>query len=297
VLVAASFFLASPHSYNRMWCYRQALDSSEVDSERTTMFPSRVAMKYCLRAVVVLGALCRESEAAWTFIGPTPYLSKADSPFPVDGSNPNFYLEDFEDGLLNSPGLFQPLLPITHGTVSSPSEETDSVDLDDGAVDGLGRDGHSLRSNAYIVFPIDPPVSWSDARFGFDAPTLGFHPNAFGFVWTDGIAPSAVLVEVFDAQWNLLAYHEYAGLGDSLSSGQTDEDRLLGVVCDSPFAFVQITSKYAGPPGSFEIDHVQYGAIEVPEGSALVSALAGIVFFVFTVSFFMLRFRRVVAVH
>jgi hypothetical protein len=41
--------------------------------------------------------------ASAPLIGPTPYLSEADSPFFPFG--PNFFLEDFEDGSLNTPGV------------------------------------------------------------------------------------------------------------------------------------------------------------------------------------------------
>lgn len=44
------------------------------------------------------------ARAGFTFLGPTSYLSAADSPFPVDGSNPNFYLEDFEPDMPCVPG-------------------------------------------------------------------------------------------------------------------------------------------------------------------------------------------------
>jgi hypothetical protein len=81
----------------------------------------------------------------WTFIGPTPYRSTADSPFPIS-INPNFFVETFEDGLLNTRGIVQknPFpLPGTGGLafVRLPGQNTDSVDGDDGLVDGLGLGG------------------------------------------------------------------------------------------------------------------------------------------------------------
>ncbi len=46
--------------------------------------------------------------AGFTFLGPTPYLSAADSPFAEYLDGPDFYLEDFEDGELNTLGIFHP---------------------------------------------------------------------------------------------------------------------------------------------------------------------------------------------
>src|SRR5690242_6738717 len=40
-----------------------------------------------------------------TFLGPTPYLSRADSPFDLSGLGTTFFLEDFEDHALNTPGV------------------------------------------------------------------------------------------------------------------------------------------------------------------------------------------------
>jgi hypothetical protein len=215
--------------------------------------------------------------ARFSFLGPTPYFSAADSPFPVNGSSPDFYLEDFEDGELNTRGIFQPLLPITHASVIRPHELTDSVDSDDGILDGVGNGGHSLAANAFIVFPIDPPQSRSYIRFGFDRLSLGFYPNAFGFVWTDGISSNDILIELFDEQWQLLAENRFERLGDDLLTGQTAEDRFLGVVSTTYFAYVRITSMYAGSPYTFEIDHVQYGLVNVPEPVSILPILESVI--------------------
>jgi hypothetical protein len=247
-----------------------------TSSSGLAMFAKRILP--ATLTVTVLAALWPiKIHAAWVFLGPTPYLSRADSPFPVDGSNANFFLEDFEDGLLNTPGIFQPLLPITHASVLQPHQLTDSVDGDDGVVDGNGQGGHALAANAYMVFPTNPPFTWSTTRFGFDKGALGHFPNAFGFVWTDGVSPSTLLVEFFDQDWQFLAQRELGDLGDDRLTGETADDRFLGFVSDTPFAFVQITNKYPGPPYTFEIDHVQYGVI--PEPTGLILAVVGVLLF------------------
>ena len=53
------------------------------------------------------------TEAEVIVIGPRPYLSAADSPFDMSGLGTTFFLEDFEDGELNTLGIFQPGLPGT----------------------------------------------------------------------------------------------------------------------------------------------------------------------------------------
>ncbi len=71
--------------------------------------------------------------------GPTPYLQTSDSPWLSQIGSANFYLEDFEDGLLNTPGV-----SATGANVIGPGGLTDSVDGDDGNVDGSGSTGRSF---------------------------------------------------------------------------------------------------------------------------------------------------------
>jgi hypothetical protein len=90
-------------------------------------------------ALAVYGSASIEAHAR-TYLGPTPYLSAVDSPFigPFDW----FRLETFESGAFSQPGV-----TISSGAgVIGPGLLTDSVDSDDGAVDGSGRGGHSFYS-------------------------------------------------------------------------------------------------------------------------------------------------------
>lgn len=93
-----------------------------------------------LRVSVVIAAVMIASvapdEGALILFGPTPYLSAADSPFSL--SSPGLLLEDFEDGALDTPGVSS-----TNGAPRGPSGLTDSVDGDDGSIDGSGNGGHS----------------------------------------------------------------------------------------------------------------------------------------------------------
>lgn len=125
-----------------------------------------------------------------TVFGPTPYRSAAESPFAKYLAGSNFYLEDFEDGELNTPGISQlssvrPTQTPVFGTVETPGPLTDSVDGDDGLLDGSGVAGHSLRSHVVGTFLTNPVTVAMDLKFGFEEDELSRLPNAFGFVWTD----------------------------------------------------------------------------------------------------------------
>jgi hypothetical protein len=91
----------------------------------------------------LIGIQSRWAGAA-TFLGPTPYSSIADSPFPVDGSNANFFLEDFEPPPNLPPsdiisGEFNPRgAELLYGQVTAGL----SIGADD-HVDGSGRNGWS----------------------------------------------------------------------------------------------------------------------------------------------------------
>lgn len=216
-----------------------------------------------------------EAHAAVTFLGPSPYFSAADSPFPVDASNPSFFLEDFEDGELNTPGIFQPYPEIARGIVLTPSELTDSVDADDGFFDGLGRDGNSFAAGLTTVLFTDPRVRRRYFRLAF-LPTADIsYPNAFGFVWTDGAPNSFALLDVYGTDGTLLASNMYSGLGDMSHSGLTHEDRFLGVTTTGSIGQVEITSIFIGDDVTFELDHLQYGVL-VPEQNSLLLVIQAI---------------------
>jgi hypothetical protein len=95
-----------------------------------------------IAAVTLILTAADPAAAAPTLIGPTPYLSFSDSPF-KSVSFSQFYLEDFESGQFNSPWV----TAINNDPgqslgVLSPGGTTDSVDADDGVIDGVGRGGH-----------------------------------------------------------------------------------------------------------------------------------------------------------
>ncbi|MCB1282454.1 MAG: hypothetical protein KDB18_13110, partial [Salinibacterium sp.] len=94
-----------------------------------------------------------------TFLGPSPYLSLADSPWVgFDG----FAFEDFEDGLFNLPGA-----SASAGNPFAPGSSTDSVDGDDGSIDGSGTAGRSFFSGSGAA----------GITFTLDADDIGFVPT------------------------------------------------------------------------------------------------------------------------
>ncbi len=193
-----------------------------------------------------------------SLLGPTPYLQFADSPF-AGQSFSYFYLEDFEDSVLNTPGV------AASGHCISPTScfnvwLTDSVDADDGAIDGSGNRGHSFWANG-------------SASFTFDAAVLGGLPTHVGVVWTDGSAP--ITFKAFDAANNLLGTLVGTGFPDSNFGGGTAEDRFFGIADPNGIAKILISDI-----GGIELDHLQYGrlgSLQIPEPDSLVLFAAGLI--------------------
>ncbi|UCD74888.1 MAG: hypothetical protein JSV91_14010 [Phycisphaerales bacterium] len=208
-----------------------------------------------------LGGPALASSVTWYLPGDDAYLSQADSPIlGADANADNFWLEDFEDGLVNTLGLEA----LSDGTIREPGSSTDSVDGDDGSVDGWGTAGHSY-------FQYDPAAGPS-ITFAFDAEALGGLPTVAGLVWTDGNPEAPVTFEAFGADGASLGSFQ-AVLGDGLHSGSTDADRFLGVEFAEGISAITISAAFGG----LEIDHVQYGyPIVVPLPAPLAMGLAGL---------------------
>ena len=183
--------------------------------------------------------------------GPTPYLSFADSPFAVLSFS-YFYLEDFEDGLLNVPGVI--LGGSQPSDILGPAFYTDSVDADDGLIDGSGKGGHSL----WVHSGNQPTI----ITF-----TLGNLPTHVGLVWTDGYTNVNVQLQAFGPGNVLLGTVGPAVLGDSSSFGETAEDRFFGWSDLGGIQSIVLTDSGAGT----EVDHLQFGQLQsVPEPATIL---------------------------
>ena len=230
----------------------------------------------CAVASFVLTDSCL---AGFTFLGPTPYLSSADSPFAHYLGGPDFYLEDFEDGELNTPGIEQQEHHVYgsafHATVMEPGEYTDSVDGDDRYIDGCGAAGHSLRSNAFYSNVMIPQRNTVSIVFQFNENELRDLPTAFGFVWTDGPIGIDYFRPGLDVRFVITDSdgNRYVSPSESVSfnvgrDGGTMEDRFYGVVGDTGISEVDVFGVYYGEGESMpyiEIDHIQYGRVIIPE--------------------------------
>ena len=181
-----------------------------------------------------------ESYAA--ILGPTPYLSFSDSPFSGESFS-YFFLEDFEDGLFNTPGVSASAGGVT-SVVFGPNIH-DSVDADDGVIDGSGLSGDSYFS----------PSGSEGILFTFDADVLGSLPDSAGLVWTDGAGTT-----FFEASGpggislGTVGPVEIAD-GFGLFGGETGEDRFFGVSGLGAIESIFISNVTPG----IEIDHLQYG--------------------------------------
>lgn len=173
------------------------------------------------------------SAEAGQLLPPTPYLSANDSPF-AGVTFSSFFLEDWEDGLLDTPGANMSgnslRLSSTFGT-----SLIDSVDADDGAIDGNGNGGEAQRAQGLISFSFSP----------------GSYPTHVGIVWTDGVNP--ITFEAWDQ--NGVSLGAIVGShADGNFLGGTSEDRFYGAINAGGISRIQMDD-----PSGIEVDHLQYG--------------------------------------
>ena len=200
--------------------------------------------------LVFFGGLCGTTHAASipVFFGPTPYLSVADIPVGFYATGPTA-LEDFEDGTLD----FGLSASNGHLLSTANSISVDSVDADDGSIDGSGLTG---KSWIYVN---------GDEGITFTFPTL---VTAAGLVWTDG--PGVQTFEAFGPGMVSLGTIGPFALADGVFLGQTQEDRFFGVQNADGISAIRVFNT-SGTALGIEVDHVQFGVAPVPEPNALVA--------------------------
>jgi hypothetical protein len=218
-------------------------------------------MNQRLFRVLVAGWVVGQGSALYAadFFGPSPYLSVADSPF---ASVPGLTVVTFESGGLPAG------VSASTGQIAVPGLFTDSVDADDGTIDGLGSAGHSFYIQTQTV------------RFDFVALTGSTLPTHVGVVWTDvGTVPGAplgfapVTFVAFGPDGIELEDLPGGTLGDGTAASSTAEDRFFGVFNAAGVSAITLTTV-----GSidWELDHLQFGGV-VPEPTTVgVLAAAGI---------------------
>lgn len=200
--------------------------------------------KSITRAVLVAipAFLFGQASAMATILGPSSYLSFSDSPFNGVAFK-SFFLEDLEDHTLNTPGLSASGGGAT-SVVAGPANH-DSVDADDGKIDGSGLLGDSYFSSDRLFFYFDPDV-------------LGFLPTHAGLVWTDG--GGTVTFYGWGSGGSFLGgitVGAFSGFGDHRSDGLTAEDAFFGVISASGISALEIVNS----ANFLEVDHIQYGSV------------------------------------
>ncbi len=198
-----------------------------------------------LLAVLMVAAVAGRAPAAPTCFGPSPYLQKSDSPFDMSGLGTTFFLDDFE-----GPTRVAGVTPSTGSLVGFPMSIIDSVDADDGTIDGSGLMGHSWFSDSGSV-----GVTWT-----FDPETLGGLPTEAGIVWTDGGGQVSFKAIAADGTTVLCDSGPVSDPGvfpDGSNNGETAEDRFFGVSDPGGIASIFLSNS----SGGIEMDHVQFGAI------------------------------------
>ena len=221
-------------------------------------------------AALATGLASQAHAAVATFVTNSPYAQFSDSPFfGIGNGNPNFYLENFEDGLLNTPGV-----SAQGGFAVGVSPSIDSVDGDDGVFDGNGNAGHSWYSGGVVT----------SISFSFNAGDLGQLPTHAGIVWTNvGLTPNppqgvdSIVLRAFDTNGVSLGGILFDNLGDGNVFGGSAEDRFFGAIFAGGISKITITS--LGGSGDWEVDHLQYGIQAVPVPGAawlLAPALFGL---------------------
>jgi hypothetical protein len=217
-----------------------------------------------LAAGAVLGAalaLHGPAKAA-SGLGPSEYLcfdtdattatgdcENKDSPFANLNFLGFFHVEDFQDGALNTPGVSETGANSVEPDIFPPGL-TDSVDEDDGAIDGSGNTGGAGRS----LFSIS---GRGGIEFTFDEVELGMLPTHVGIVWTDG--RGTIDFEAFDDLGAPIPECTLSGdhSGGIDFTGATDEDRFYGCVNATGISSIMISNGIGG----IEVDHLQYGKL------------------------------------
>ena len=206
---------------------------------------------------------------AATVYGPVPYTSAADNP--VGGVFSYSHLENFEDRQLNTPGV-----SASGGVAISASGRAivDSVDGDDGSIDGSGANGHSYFSNRL-----------TSITFTFSAAGLGGSlPSVVGLAFTDvgGLRSSAICCfadanfEAFDGTGASLGVVTLAQFGDGAATSGTAEDRFVAVRHAGGISMLTVGFTDSS---DWEVDHLFYAldatTSAVPEpGSLCATRLA-----------------------
>ena len=187
------------------------------------------------------------------FWGPISYKSENDIPAGFYANGPTA-LENFEDGVLNFGITGSAGYPYSGGN-------RDSVDGDDGIIDGSGATGDSWYN----------PSGSTGIIFTFSGPL----PTAAGIVWTDGAG--STIFEAFGIGMVSLGQIGPVNIADAYYNGTTGDDHFFGVQYSEGILAIKIRNT----SGGIEVDHLQYGTAAIPEAASSFFLLIGIGFICF----------------
>lgn len=197
-----------------------------------------------MRGIFLIGlaTLALTATAQPVVIGAATYFAASDSPFK---DLPGFTLEDVEDDQFNVPGVTSDFWAYSDvfGT-----QTVDSVDADDGIVNGTGING---------------PLGAGNSLYGRGQIQFWFHqaklPTHVGLVWTDGAGK--ITFEGYDQIGSrLVSVNGFHADGDFL--GRTQEDRFYGLIHEGGISSVRIYNAQ----GHVEVDHFQFATVPEIEG-------------------------------
>lgn len=220
-----------------------------------------------MRLVVggLIAAMPLAASAATTSFGPTAYLQHGDTPDGFACDQCVLTIEDFEDNSLN------PFLTIDNGDILEPNSlsglmnsVTDSVDGDDGSVDGNGNGGHSWFTGSDSVADRALTITFAEPV------------KAAGLVFTDGDSSSTnIRLEAFDAGGVSLGIIDAGDLADDVFTGETAEDRFLGF--QNTYGTIKSITLSMDAGIGIEVDHIHWQALSscVPEPASLGMVLVG----------------------
>lgn len=204
------------------------------------------ALTGCLLASANMAHAMSSTAIFW---GPTLYLSSSDIPAGFYLGGTPLLLDNLEDGSLDAS------ISASDGSVYGPTGIADSVDADDGNIDGYGTAGRS----------------WFSGTVTFTYAGSGPLPTAFGVVWTDG--SGTITFSATDALGQSLGSQSFTGIPDNTFGGTTGDDRFFGVQFAGGIKSITI-----GTGGGIEVDHIQYGQMvsSVPEPSSALMLSLGL---------------------
>lgn len=199
------------------------------------------------------------ARAALVAYGSTKYLQASDSPWYQGIQNGSIHLEDFKDGLLNTPFVS------SNGEIRGPGDRR-SVDADDGFLDGRGENGGTWGIG------IDGPFS-----FEFEPNAEGLLPAFVGIVVTRETRQTE-LFTAYDNNGQILGALDFDVAPLFARSGpefqfDSSEARFVGVYASEGIS--RFTLRWATMT-----DHLQYG-YAIPEPMTAGSVCAGLVLFAF----------------